>query len=520
MKIALLSDIHGNFPALNAVLRHARAREAGDMIFNMGDSVGYGPNPNEVVQWMQGVQIVNILGNYDKKVLSKEHQKSNWESVKTPDKRTMFAWTCHALSKQSRKYLKDLPEQRTIKIEGKRIILTHGSPASHTEHLRPDTPSSRLVELAEKTHADIILCGHSHQAFTKEIGGVTFINPGSVGRPDDGDPRASYAILDIREGEVSVQQFRVPYNIMETVHALQQTGLRGIFAEIIRQGLNYDDVIKAYGEKPDIHLLEPSGIITLMTDFGLKDPFVGVMKGVIGDIAPHAKVIDLGHQVHAQDIAEGARILAESVPYFTPGSVHVAVIDPGVGTERRAIAARIGPHFYVAPDNGLLTLVLQAAKEKGQPVKIMNLNQPKFWLDSPSRTFHGRDVFSPIGAHLANGLPLDKLGEEIDDPVMLDFPQPHRTPTGWQAEVVRVDAFGNLSTNLPASLIPAESNGIRVDINGEVIHGLTPAFGFAPPGTLIAIIDSSGYLAVAVVNGSAADELQVGVGTPLSIISK
>ena len=517
MKITILSDIHGNYPALTAVLRHARARQAAGTILNLGDSIGYGPNPNEVVRWMQGEHIINILGNYDKKVLSKAHQNSNWESVNTPDKRTMFAWTCHALKKNSRKYLKTLPEQRELQIAGKRVLMTHGSPASNTEHLKPDTPNKRFEKLADRADTDIILCGHSHQAFVKGFRKALFINPGSVGRPDDGDPRASYAILEIHKGKATIRHFRVPYDIMATVHALRQTGLREIFTEIIRQGLNYDDVVKAFGEKPEIHLLEPCGIITLTTDFGLKDPFVGVMKGVIADIAPQAKVIDLSHHVQAQNIIQGSRVLADSVPFFTPGSVHIAVVDPGVGTRRRALAARIGSHFYVAPDNGLLTMVIRKAELEKLPVKIVNLTQPKFWLETPSRTFHGRDIFAPVGAHLANGLPLEKLGDLINDPVLLDLPQPKQTPSGWQAEIVYVDRFGNLSSNLPASLLPEGSDEISIAVKGQTIHGVIPAFGLKPPGTLIATVDSSGYLSIAVVNGSAAETLQAELGTLITI---
>jgi len=518
MKITLLADIHGNLPALKAVLCHARANGAAQIILNLGDSVGYGPHPNEVVQWIQGSHFINILGNYDKKVLSEKHRKKEWESVKTPEKRSMFAWTYHALEKSTRKFLRNLPEKRIVDIKGKRLLMTHGSPAFHNEHLKPDTPQERLRALANLSKADVVLCGHSHQAFTRSVNNVLFINPGSVGRPDDGDPRASYAVLEVHDGEMSVQHFRIPYHIMEAVRGLRRTGLGDVFPEILRQGMNYDAVVERFGEKPETTYLEPSGIITLMTDFGLQDHFVGVMKGVIADIAPHAKAIDITHKIHPQDVSEAARMLAEAAPYYTPGTVHAAVVDPEVGTARRALAARLGSFFYVAPDNGLLTRVIQEASGEDLPVDIIELNQPQYWLPEPRHTFHGRDIFAPVAAHLANGLPLEKLGEPINDPVLLTLSQPVRTAKGWQAEVIWVDSFGNLSTNLHESVLPDERDNIQVRVQGYTIHGVSQAFGDAPPGALIAMVDSTGHIAIAVVNGSAAERLNASSGTCVEII--
>ncbi len=516
MKITILSDIHGNLPALQAVLRHARGRGGEHTILNLGDVVGYGPHPDEIVQWTKGAHIISILGNYDKKVLSKKHRGEAWARVKNEDKRSMFAWTYHALSKQSKKRLKTFPEKRRIEMGGVEILMSHGSPAAISEPVGPQTPKKRLKELGEMAQADVVLCGHSHLSFNRELNGVTFINPGSVGRPDDGDPRASYAILEIKDGVITVQHFRVAYNIMAAVRVMRQTGLPPVFAEVIRQGLNYDDVVKAVGKSPDTSELDPEGTLTLLTDFGLKDHFVGVMKGVIKDIAPQTHLIDICHNIRPQSVMEGAHLLAEAAQYFVPGTVHVAVVDPGVGTDRRAIAARIGAYFYVAPDNGLLTPLIQKARAEGQPVQIVALNQPQYWLPDLSSSFHGRDIFAPVGAHLANGLPLEKLGDKIDDPVMLTFSQPKSLESGWQAEVVWVDVFGNLSTNLPASALP-EDEKITVEVCGQTIHGLAQAFGEAPPGTLIATIDSTSSLAIAVVNGNAAKRLGAEVGTMVNI---
>ena len=518
MKIALIADVHGNLPALEAVLRHARNRGAAEIIFNLGDLTGYGPFPDEVVRWSCAPQIISVLGDYDKKVIDKQQHKAGWKSVKNTDKRKMFAWTYDALSKRSRKFLLSLPESRTIETGGVKILLTHGSPAGHGDYLGQDTPHERLVALAAISDASVVLSGHSHQAFSRQANGVLFINPGTVGRPDDGDPRASYAILEIEGGEVNCQHYRVPYDIMVNVHALRRTGLPEVFTQVVRRGLNYDAVIGRMGDFPMALGPEPSGIVTLLTDFSLMDHYVGVMKGVIKEIAPQTTLIDISHQVRPHSIVEGAYLLAQSVPYFAPGTVHIAVVDPGVGTARRGLAAQIGGHLFVAPDNGLLTLVLEKAHTEGEPVQLISLTNQAYWLAHISNTFHGRDIFAPVGAHLINGLPITNLGEAMDDPVLLNLAQPQHTHTGWEAEVIRVDGFGNICTNLMGAALPYENQNITVRIGSETIRGLTRTFGDAGPGTLIATVGSSGCLAIAVVNGNAAQRLNVHVGTPVLIV--
>ncbi len=518
MKITIISDIHANYPAFKAVLKHARARQVDELILNLGDTIGYGAFPEEATRQIQARRFINIKGNYDKKALSKKKRKKDWESVTTPDKRMAFRWAYENLSKKSRKYLKSLPKQRSVEIEGIRILMVHGSPDSHTEHLLPDTPQWRLDELAAMTDADVVVCGHSHEAFAREAKGVLFVNPGSVGRPDDGDPRASYAVLEINDGELLARHYRVPYNLIQSVRGLRRKGLPEVFVQITYQGYNYNDVTRMFDSIPQTPRLEPNGVLTLLTDFGLKDHFVGVMKGVITDIAPQSRIIDITHQVRPQNLLEGARLLSEAVPFFTPGSVHVAVVDPGVGTQRRALAAQIGAHFFVAPDNGLLTPIIQRAEDKGETLRFVALDQPQYWLKSISHSFHGRDIFSPIGAHLVNGVPLEKLGAVITDPILIGWPQPERTPTGWRAEVVWVDVFGNLSTNLPAEQLPNNNHAITIKIKHKQIDALTQAFGDSPPGSLIANVDSTGNLAISVVNGNAAQRLKADMGTPVEVI--
>lgn len=257
-------------------------------------------------------------------------------------------------------------------------------------------------------------------------------------------------------------------------------------------------------------------IITLLTDFGLQDGFSGIMHGVILGIAPDARIVDITHAISPQNVLEGSLVLARSVPYFPAGTVHVAVVDPGVGTTRRPLAAKIGAHYFVGPDNGLFTGVIEAAEKAGQPMSFYHLDKPKYWLAEVSRSFHGRDIFAPAAAHLAKGTAPERMGTLIHDPARIMIPIPEPTADGWAGQVLAVDHFGNLLTNLtPQQVQPGRYVSLQV---GEArIDGLVQTFGDREAGSLIAMIDSSGSLAIAVVNGSAAGDLKVGVGTPVSL---
>ena len=263
--------------------------------------------------------------------------------------------------------------------------------------------------------------------------------------------------------------------------------------------------------------------IVLTTDFGAADPYAGVMKGVILRISPGATVVDLTHQVQPQNVRQAAIILGASYRFFPTGSIHVAVVDPGVGTSRRAILVVTPAARFLAPDNGLLSFVLadyldQPPREPGRVslppnVTAYHLTNPRYWLSPVSRTFHGRDVFAPVAAHLSMGVPLQELGQPVTDLVWLPLPPPVQQGSSIQGEVIYADHFGNLITNIPGLELENKS-GVVVEIKGRRIDGLSLTFqaGDQGEGTLLALEGSFGYLEIAVRNGSAASVLSAGPG--------
>lgn len=257
-------------------------------------------------------------------------------------------------------------------------------------------------------------------------------------------------------------------------------------------------------------------VVTLTTDFGSKDGFVGTLKGVIWSICPDAKIADITHDIRPQDIREGAMALWRAYPYFPGGSVHVAVVDPGVGTERRAIAARFEGHFFVGPDNGIFTPVFEDAERQGRGVEVVHLTNARYFLPRVSRTFHGRDIFSPVAAHLARGAAFADLGPPVADPVRIRLFRPERTTGGWQAHILVVDVFGNLTTDLPAAEVVGKGQPL-FRLRGREIRGLSDSYGQHRPGELIALIDSEDYIEIAVANGSAAQTLGAAVGDPVDV---
>jgi len=258
-------------------------------------------------------------------------------------------------------------------------------------------------------------------------------------------------------------------------------------------------------------------ILTLMTDFGLKDGNVGVMKGVILGISPQSQIIDLSHLISSQNVHEAALILARSVPYFPSGTIHVVVVDPGVGTSRRPLAAQIGTQLFVLPDNGLMSLVLQRAEQTQQRIELFHLDRPAYWLPKVSHVFHGRDIFAPAAGHLARGIPLAELGSPISNPVRLKLPEPWRTSEGIHGEVVHIDHFGNVAFNIRREHL-ADVSDLLVKIGSHQIIGLVQTFGERPAGELVALYGSTGDLIVSVVNGNAAHTLGIQVGDPVEVV--
>ena len=252
-------------------------------------------------------------------------------------------------------------------------------------------------------------------------------------------------------------------------------------------------------------------IAALLTDFTDADGYPAIMKGVMLGLAPDLQIIDLSHSVPHQGVMHAALLLGRSAPYFPAGTVFVCVVDPGVGTQRRGIIARLENQYFVGPDNGLISFIYRNALAKNAPVRIFSLENPAYMLNPVSFTFHGRDVFAPAAAHFLNGTPLVDFGAEVTDPVLLDLPEPVRTETGWEGEILHIDAFGNLGTSIRVEHL-AHNEKITIILCGQTVRGLLTTFGEGRQGELAAIIDSDGYLAVCVVNGNARKELNAHVG--------
>ena len=257
-------------------------------------------------------------------------------------------------------------------------------------------------------------------------------------------------------------------------------------------------------------------LLTLLTDFGLQDNYVGVMKGVIARINPHLSIIDITHDIPPQNLDAACFCLMTAYPYFPAGTVHVAVVDPGVGTQRRAVAIEFTSGFLVGPDNGIFTGLLDHEKI----IAAVELTNPEYRLKpESSATFHGRDIFAPAGAHLAAGTPMLNLGKEIEPATLirLDLPTCTETDSGPTGKIQYIDRFGTLVTNIPGASVRGRQwsvNAGRKSIPG----GKT--YGDSRPGSLVAIEGSHGFIEIAINGGSAQDALQIGYRSSVRLVIK
>ena len=278
-----------------------------------------------------------------------------------------------------------------------------------------------------------------------------------------------------------------------------------------------------------------SPIVTLTTDFGASDAYVAAIKGVVLAIAPDATIVDISHAIPPQDIAHGAFVIGSAYRYFRPDTIHVGVVDPGVGTSRRALLVVTPEGRFLAPDNGLLTYVFLdddhwtsdeghavAQKEIMEPVatpvpdgfSAYALTRDEYWRRPVTDTFHGRDIFAPVAAHLARGVPPEQLGDIVDQVTCLNIYPPDRRGGAVEGRVIFVDHFGNLVSNIRSGHLPGD--GVEVEVGGRTIRELVRSF--AEGGHLLALVGSHGFLEVAARNGSAAARLGVGVGSSVRVL--
>ncbi|QDV10495.1 Adenosyl-chloride synthase [Rosistilla oblonga] len=251
-------------------------------------------------------------------------------------------------------------------------------------------------------------------------------------------------------------------------------------------------------------------IITLLTDFGVSSPYVAQIKGVLATRQPESHVIDLTHSVPPQNVQTAAITLDDLAPWFPSGAVHVAVVDPGVGSDRRILAAHVGDWYFVLPDNGLISPLADRFAVKS----VVALDRREFWLSPVSNTFHGRDVMAPVAAAIARGVPLEELGESVDDWHRVHIPRPCVMSKSIQGEVIYVDSFGNLITNISADDVHGDD---VFRIGDRAVNGLVRSYSDRTAGQLVALIGSSGRLEFAVVDGNAAVQLGAGQGAAVGV---
>ncbi|MCX5874654.1 MAG: SAM-dependent chlorinase/fluorinase [Deltaproteobacteria bacterium] len=253
-------------------------------------------------------------------------------------------------------------------------------------------------------------------------------------------------------------------------------------------------------------------IITLTTDFGTQDGFVAQMKGVILHINPEALIVDTTHDIEPFSPIEAALVVNGFFGYFPPGTIHLVVVDPGVGSSRRAIVARCQGHYFVGPDNGVFSLVFR----NNVACEIREIKNPKFFMAQQHPTFHGRDIFAPVAARLSSGWPFEDVGPSIQDPERLSYPPALKTEYGIEGKVIYVDRFGNLSVNIETSMLDKPVK--EINLGSLSIKGLSRTFCDVPDYQPVALINSFGLLEIAINKASAGESLGIGLGARVRVI--
>jgi S-adenosyl-L-methionine hydrolase (adenosine-forming) len=255
-------------------------------------------------------------------------------------------------------------------------------------------------------------------------------------------------------------------------------------------------------------------ILTLTTDFGLTDHFAGTMKGVILGICPAAQIVDISHGVTPFEIAEGAYLIAQAWRYFPKKTVHVVVVDPGVGTARRPILVEAGGHYFLGPDNGVLSMVYLHEKSK-----VRHVTNQKYFRHPVSQTFHGRDIFAPVGAHLAAGVPPARIGKLMQDYLKPEFEKPHRAgKRTWIGRILKIDRFGNIVTNFHVSDFgDLATRNFSLALGPQEVTALARNYAECAAGELCLILGSSGYYEVSLREGSAAKHIKCEPGAAIEL---
>ncbi len=283
------------------------------------------------------------------------------------------------------------------------------------------------------------------------------------------------------------------------------------------QGTDACSILSVQVSKPIHPVYVTSGIITLTTDFGSSDGYVAAMKGVMLGLAPDVRLVDISNDIAPQDVMGGAFVLRNVWWHFPIGTIHLAVVDPGVGTTRRAIAMRYRGHTFVGPDNGLFSLVLSG----DEPEHVVLLDKSRFWgTPTPSPTFHGRDIFGPVAARMSAGLSMTAAGTPVDSVMRMHWALPISDDEGTQGWVVHVDRFGNCVTNISAQELESRRRGrpVKCYAGNAIIPSFSATYADVSPGDTTLLINSNGLVEIAINNGNASEMLNIHKGAPVNVL--